>query len=160
MHHVTSRACYFGTPNSRMQRSSSLRFSGVVETTVPSMQHRRPLILAPRWNLLRKDVLDSRGQFLKSQPPWGNVAVRQFWPAEPVQKQPWEEGLAAVQGPAQAVFRAAPAGSSRGLPAFEQWWRACTLSPARLRVGAAFSMATAASGPCVGGARDILWRVS
>ncbi|MEJ1282665.1 NDC1 transmembrane nucleoporin [Cricetulus griseus] len=123
------------------------------------MQHRRPLVLAPRWTLLRKDVLDSRGRFLKSQPPWGNAAVRQFWPAESVQNKPWGESLAAVQGPAQAVFQAAPAGSSRGLPTFEQWWRACTLSPARFRVGAAISMATAASGPCVGGARDILWRV-
>lgn len=86
--------------------------------------------------------------------------MRQFWPAEPAQKKPQGGGLAAVQGSAQAVFRAAPAGSSRGFPAFEQWWRACTPSPARWRAGAAISMATAASGPCVGGARDILWRVS
>lgn len=65
-----------------------------------------------------------------------------------------------MQNPAQAAYRAAPAGSSRGLPAFEQWWRADTLSPARLRAGAAISMATAASGPCAGGSpRDILWRV-
>ncbi|KAH0519769.1 Nucleoporin NDC1 [Microtus ochrogaster] len=123
------------------------------------MQHRRPLLLAPRWTLLRKDVLNSRVRFLESQPPGGHVTKRQFWPVEPIQKTPRRDGLSAVEGSAQAVFRAAPAGSSRGLPVFEHWWRACTQSLARLRVGAAISMATAPSGPCVGGARDILWRV-
>ncbi|XP_029419342.1 nucleoporin NDC1 isoform X2 [Nannospalax galili] len=67
--------------------------------------------------------------------------------------------MALGQGSAQAAFRAAPAGSSRGLPAFEQRWRAGTPFPARWRVGTAISMATVASGSCTGGSRDILWRV-
>lgn len=152
---------FSGTPSSRMQRSSSPWFSGVVETTVPSMQHRRPLFLTPRWTLLRKDFLDSRGRFFESQPTWGHVATGKFWPVESVQAKLRRDGLAALQDSVQAAFRAAPAGSSWGLPAFEQWWRAGTLSPARLRAGAAISMATAASGPFAGGSpRDILWRVS
>lgn len=60
----------------------------------------------------------------------------------------------------QAAFEAAPPGSSWGLPPFELRWRAGSRSPAPLRVGAAITMATAASRPCFGGSRDILWRVS
>nr|XP_017448980.1 nucleoporin NDC1 isoform X2 [Rattus norvegicus] len=124
------------------------------------MQHRRPLFLTPRWTLLRKDFLDSRGRFFESQPTWRHVATGKFWPVESVQAKLRRDGLAVLQDSVQAAFRAAPAGSSWGLPAFEQWWRAGTLSPARLRAGAAISMATAASGPCAGGSpRDILWRV-
>ncbi|XP_051027202.1 nucleoporin NDC1 isoform X2 [Acomys russatus] len=83
----------------------------------------------------------------------------QFCPVESVQTQLRRDGLVAVQDSAQAAFRAAPVGSSRDLPAFEQWWRADTQFPARLRAGSAISMAAAASGPCAGGSRDILWRV-
>ncbi|KAF4021772.1 hypothetical protein G4228_013610 [Cervus hanglu yarkandensis] len=50
-------------------------------------------------------------------------------------------------------------GPSGGLPPFELRWRAGSLYPAPLRVGAAITMATAASRPCPGGSRDILWRV-
>ncbi|KAB1269132.1 Nucleoporin NDC1 [Camelus dromedarius] len=51
-------------------------------------------------------------------------------------------------------------GAFGGLPPFELRWRAGSLYPAPLRVGAAISMATAASRPCASGSRDILWRVS
>ncbi|XP_007128223.1 nucleoporin NDC1 isoform X3 [Physeter macrocephalus] len=50
-------------------------------------------------------------------------------------------------------------GPSGGLPPFELRWRVGSLYPAPFRVGAAITMATAASRLCAGGPRDILWRV-
>ncbi|XP_030726057.1 nucleoporin NDC1 [Globicephala melas] len=50
-------------------------------------------------------------------------------------------------------------GPSGGLPPFELRWRVGSLYPVPFRVGAAITMATAASLPCAGGPRDILWRV-
>uniref|UniRef100_A0ABI7Y789 Nucleoporin NDC1 n=1 Tax=Felis catus TaxID=9685 RepID=A0ABI7Y789_FELCA len=120
---------------------------------------RRPQSLAPRWSLLRGDLLDARGRVLKSQLPLGNVSVGQFWRVAPVQKKPRRDWLGPGPGFTQAAFEAAPTGSSWGLSPFELLWRAGTLSPAPLRVGAAITMATAASRPSAGGSRDILWRV-
>ncbi|XP_049735262.1 nucleoporin NDC1 isoform X2 [Elephas maximus indicus] len=120
---------------------------------------RRPLFLAPRWALLRRDLLNPRRPVLKSKPHLGDVSVERFWPVEPVQKKPRRDGLGPGPGFAQAAFETAPSGPSWGLPPFEPRWRAGALSPALPRVGAAISMATAASRPCAGGSRDILWRV-
>ncbi|XP_073645637.1 nucleoporin NDC1 isoform X3 [Tursiops truncatus] len=50
-------------------------------------------------------------------------------------------------------------GPSGGLPPFELRWRVGSLYPVPFRVGAAITMATAASLSCAGGPRDILWRV-
>ncbi|XP_058919005.1 nucleoporin NDC1 isoform X1 [Kogia breviceps] len=50
-------------------------------------------------------------------------------------------------------------GPSGGLPPFELRWRVGSLYPAPFRIGAAITMATAASRLCAGGPRDILWRV-
>lgn len=124
------------------------------------MQRPRSLLLAPRWALLRRDLLDPRGRFLESQPPLGGVNMRQFRLVGPVQIKPRRDGPWPGARCAQAAFQAAPMGSSWGLPAFEPRWRAGTLPPVRLRAGAAISMATATSGPSAGGSRDILWRVS
>ena len=130
-----------------------------MKTTIPGMQ-RRPQFLAPLWTLLRRDLLDSRGRALESQPSLGDVFARQFWSVGPVQKKPRRDGLGPGPGFSQAAFEAAPMGPSGGLPPFELRWRAGSLYPAPLRVGAAITMATAASRPCPGGSRDILWRVS
>ncbi|XP_069448314.1 nucleoporin NDC1 isoform X4 [Ovis canadensis] len=129
-----------------------------MKTTIPGMQ-RRPQFLAPRWTLLRRDLLDSRGRALESQPPLGVASARQFWSVGPVQTKPRRDGLGPGPGFSQAAFEAAPMGPSGGLPPFELRWRAGSLYPAPLRVGAAITMATAASRPCPGGSRDILWRV-
>lgn len=130
-----------------------------VETTVPSMQ-RRPQFLAPRRSLLRRDLLDSRGRFLESQPPVADVNAGQCWPVEPVLTKSQRDGSGIVPGFAQAAFEAAPKGSFGGLPRFELRRRVGTLSAALLTVGAAVSMVTAMSGPLAGRPRDILWRVS
>ena len=130
-----------------------------MKTTIPGMQ-RRPQFLAPRWTLLRRDLLDSRGRDLESQSPLGDVGARQFWSIGPVQTKPRRDGLGPGPGFSQAAFEAAPMGPSGGLPPFELRWRAGSLYPAPLRVGAAITMATAASRPCPAGSRDILWRVS
>lgn len=132
----------------------------VVETTVPSMQRRRPLFLKPRGTLFRREFFNPRERFLESQPPLGDVNVGQFWPVEPARAKHRRNGLRLGPACAQAVFQAAPTGSSRGLGAFELRWRAGTRSSPLPRVGPATSMATATSGPCAGGSRDILWRVS
>lgn len=131
-----------------------------VGPTVPSMQQHRPQFLAPRWTLLRRDLFDSRERVLESRAPLGHGSAEQFWPAGPVQTKPQRDGLGPVPGFAQATFEAAPAGSSWGLPPFEQRWRAGSVSPAPLGVGAAITMATVAGPPCAGGSQDILWRVS
>lgn len=130
------------------------------EPTVPSMQQHRPQFMAPRWTLFRRDLFDSRERVLESRAPLGHGSAEQFWPAEPVQTKPRRDGLGPGPGFDQAAFEAAPAGSSWGLPPFEQRWRAGSLSPAPLGVGAAITMATVASPPCAGGSQDILWRVS
>ena len=153
----TPSILYSGTSSPRMQPSSLLSES--MKTTIPGMQ-RRPQFLAPRWTLLRRDLLDSRGRALESQPPLGVVYARQFWSVGPVQTKPRRDGLGPGPGFSQAAFEAAPMGPSGGLPPFELRWRAGSLYPAPLRVGAAITMATAASRPCPGGSRDILWRVS
>lgn len=120
------------------------------------MQQRRPKLLAPRW----RDLFDSTGQVLESQATVGNVSAGKPWSVGPVETKPRRNGLGSRPGFAQAAFEAAPTGSSWGLPPFELRWRAGSLSPALLRVGAAITMATTASRPCAGGSRDILWRVS
>ncbi|XP_004438633.2 PREDICTED: nucleoporin NDC1 isoform X1 [Ceratotherium simum simum] len=120
---------------------------------------RRPQFQAPRRTLLRRDLLDSRGRVLESQLPWGHVSTGQFWPVRPVRTKPQRDGLGRGPGFPQAAFEAVPPGSSWGLPPFELRWRAASSSPAPLRVGATITMATAASRPCAGGSRDILWRV-
>lgn len=130
------------------------------EPTVPSMQRHRPQFLAPRWTLLRRDLLDTRERILESRAAFGRVSPGLFWPAGPVQTKPRRNGLGPGPGFAQAAFQAAPTGSSRGLSPFEPQWRAGSLCPAPLRVGAAITMATVATQPCAGGSRDILWRVS
>lgn len=84
----------------------------------------------------------------------------QFCPVRPILAKPKRNGLGLGTRFAQAAFGTAPIESSRGLPPFELRWRAASLSPAPLRVGAAITMAPAASRPCDGGSRDILWRVS
>ncbi|XP_069934569.1 nucleoporin NDC1 isoform X1 [Oryctolagus cuniculus] len=119
----------------------------------------RPLVLAPRRSLLRRDFLDSRGRFLESQPRSDDVNSGPFWPVEPVQTKSQRDGSGLVPGFAQAAFEASPKGSFWGLPPFELRWRAGTLSAALLGVGAAISMVTAMSGPLAGGSRDILWRI-
>uniref|UniRef100_A0A3Q1M337 Nucleoporin NDC1 n=4 Tax=Bos TaxID=9903 RepID=A0A3Q1M337_BOVIN len=129
-----------------------------MKTTIPGMQ-RRPQFLAPRWTLLRRDLLDSRGRALESQPSLGDVSALQFWSVGPVQTKPRRDGLGPGLGFSQAAFEAALMGPSGGLPPFELRWRAGSLYPAALRVGAAITMAPAASRPCPGGSRDILWRV-
>lgn len=121
---------------------------------------RRPQFLASRWTPLRRDLLDSRGRVLKSQSPLGDVSAGQFWRVGPVQTKPRRDWLGPAPGFPQAAFEAAPTGSSWGLSPFELRWRAGALSPAPLRAGAAITMVTAASRPCDGGSRDILWRVS
>nr|XP_004400398.2 PREDICTED: nucleoporin NDC1 isoform X1 [Odobenus rosmarus divergens] len=120
---------------------------------------RRPQFLASRWTPLRRELLDSRGRVLKSQSPLGNVSAGAFWRVGPVQTKPRRDWLGPAPGFPQAAFEAAPTGSSWGLSPFELWWRAGALPPALLRAGAAITMATAASRPCDGGSRDILWRV-
>lgn len=90
----------------------------------------------------------------------GDLPPGHFWPTEPVKTNPRKDGLGPEAGFSQAVFEAAPMGSSGGLQAFELRWRAGSLYSVLLRVGAAITMATAASRPCAGGSRDILWRVS
>lgn len=121
---------------------------------------RRPQFLAPRWSLPRRDLLGFRGQTRESQLPLGDLPPGHFWPTEPVKTNPRKDGLGPEAGFSQAVFEAAPMGSSGGLQAFELRWRAGSLYSVLLRVGAAITMATAASRPCAGGSRDILWRVS
>ncbi|XP_010608662.1 nucleoporin NDC1 isoform X2 [Fukomys damarensis] len=123
------------------------------------MQRPRPLLLAPLWSLFRRDLLDTRGQFLQTQPPLWGVNMRQFRLVEPVQIKPRRDGFWPGARCAQAAFQTAPTGSFWGFPAFEPRWRAGTLPPARWRVGPAISMATAASGLGAGASRDILWRV-
>uniref|UniRef100_A0A8C0CQ90 Nucleoporin NDC1 n=1 Tax=Balaenoptera musculus TaxID=9771 RepID=A0A8C0CQ90_BALMU len=125
---------------------------------LPSMQS-RPQFLAPRRTLLRRDVLDSRGRALESQPPLEDVSAGRFWPVGPVQTEPRRDGLGPGPGFAQAASETAPMGPSGGLPPFELRWRVGSLYPALFRVGAAITMVTAASRPCAGGPRDILWRV-
>ncbi|XP_077005698.1 nucleoporin NDC1 isoform X2 [Tamandua tetradactyla] len=120
---------------------------------------RRPLFQAPRGTLFRSDLSDSRGRVLKSRPPLGHVSVGRSWPVEPVQTKPRWDWLGPGPGFAQAAFEATPQGSSWGLRPFELRWRAGSQYPTPLRVGSAISMATAASRPCAGGSRDILWRV-
>ncbi|XP_026964279.1 nucleoporin NDC1 isoform X2 [Sagmatias obliquidens] len=120
---------------------------------------RRPQFLAPRRTLLRRDVLDSRGRGLESQPSLGDVSAGRFWPVGPVQTKPRRNGLGPGPGFAQAASETAPMGPSGGLPPFELRWRVGSLYPVPFRVGAAITMATAASLPCAGGPRDILWRV-
>lgn len=90
----------------------------------------------------------------------GHVSAGTFWSIGPAQTKLRKDGLGTGLGFVQAAFEAAPPGSSWGLPPFELRWRAGSRSPAPLRVGAAITMATAASWPCFGGSRDILWRVS
>ncbi|XP_032485311.1 nucleoporin NDC1 isoform X2 [Phocoena sinus] len=68
-------------------------------------------------------------------------------------------GLGPGPGFAQAAPETAPMGPSGGLPPFELRWRVGSLYPVPFRVGAAITMATAASQPYAGGPRDILWRV-
>lgn len=131
-----------------------------VETTVPSMQRPRPLSLAPRWTLFRRELLDTRGRFLESQPDLWGMNMRQFRLAEPVQIKPRRDSLWPAARCAQAAFQAAPKGSSWGLSAFEPRWRAGTLPSARLGPGPAIPMAPTTSGPGAGGSRDILWHVS
>nr|XP_058159523.1 nucleoporin NDC1 isoform X2 [Dasypus novemcinctus] len=120
---------------------------------------RRPLLLAPRWALLRRDLLDSGGRVLKSRPSLGNASVGRFRPVKPVQTKPRWDGLMPGPGFAQAAFEATPPGSSWGLRPFELRWRAASQVPALFRAGSSISMATAPSRPCAGGSRDILWRV-
>nr|XP_005607100.1 nucleoporin NDC1 isoform X2 [Equus caballus] len=120
---------------------------------------RRPQFLEPRWTLLRRDLLDSRGRVLESTFPWGHVSAGQCWPVRPVQTKHRRNGLGPGPGFAQAAFEAAPTGSSWDFPPFELRWRAGFPSPAPRRAGAAITMATAVSRPCAGGSRDILWRV-
>lgn len=145
--------------NSRSQNATLLLTQRAVETTVPSME-RRPQFLAPRRTLLRRDVLDSRERALESQPSLGDVSAGRFWPVGPVQTEPRRDGLGPGPGFAQAAPETAPMGPSGGLPPFELRWRVGSLYPVPFRVGAAITMATAASQPCAGGPRDILWRVS
>ncbi|KAM4873095.1 nucleoporin NDC1 [Thomomys bottae] len=123
------------------------------------MQHRRPLFLAPQWTLLRRDLLDPRGRFTGPQPTLGSMNVGQLRPVELVPTKPRRLGLGSGPQFSQAMFQASPTGSSGGLPAFELRWRAGAPSSSRPRFGAAIPMAVAASGPCAGGPRDILWRV-
>lgn len=118
---------------------------------------RRPQSPAPRWTLLRRDL---SGRALKSQPALGLVSAGQFWRFGPVRTKPRRDWLGPGLGFPQAAFEAALTGSSGGLSPFELRWRAGALSTAPLRAGAAITMATAASRPCPGGSRDILWRVS
>ncbi|XP_034508845.1 nucleoporin NDC1 [Ailuropoda melanoleuca] len=117
---------------------------------------RRPQSPAPRWTLLRRDL---SGRALKSQPALGLVSAGQFWRFGPVRTKPRRDWLGPGLGFPQAAFEAALTGSSGGLSPFELRWRAGALSTAPLRAGAAITMATAASRPCPGGSRDILWRV-
>ncbi|TKC49970.1 hypothetical protein EI555_010452, partial [Monodon monoceros] len=72
--------------------------------------------------------------------------------------EPRRDGLGPGPGFAQAASETAPMGPSGGLPPFELRWRVGSLYPVPFRVGAAITMATAASQPCAGGPRDILWR--
>ncbi|KAM5266259.1 nucleoporin NDC1 isoform 3-T4 [Hipposideros larvatus] len=121
-------------------------------------QHHREL-LAPRWVPLRRELFDSRRRVLESQVTVGHVSAGPLWSVGPAQRKPRKDGLGTGPGFAQAAFEAAPTGSSWGLPPFELRWRAGSQSFAPFRVGAAITMATAASRPYAGGSRDILWRV-
>ncbi|XP_054546784.1 nucleoporin NDC1 isoform X2 [Talpa occidentalis] len=142
-----------------MQRSSSPPGRRrATETTVPSMQ-RRPQFLVARRTLLRRDLLGSRERVLRSQLSLGDVSAGRYWHVRPVQTKTLRDRLGPGPYFAQAAFGAAPTRSFWGLPAFERRWRAGRQPAAPLRVGAAITMATAASRPSAGGSRDILWRV-
>ncbi|KAG8518958.1 Nucleoporin NDC1, partial [Galemys pyrenaicus] len=150
---------YFGTATPRMQRSPPPPGRRrTMETTAPSMQ-RHPQFLVARRTLLRRDLLGSRGRVLRSHLSLGDMSGGRYWPVRSFQTKPPRDRLEPGPYFAQAAFGAPPTRSFWGLPAFEPRWRAGGQPAAPLRVGAVIAMATAASRPCAGGSRDILWRV-